>query len=85
MAELNITRMEDIPKLEGWTIRKASAVPMGIHLIITHPAASTEVSLIITASAQMQVAGGSYTVSPTFLMQSADYKEPEKDNDVADV
>ena len=74
--ELIIQKLEDIAKLEGWTIQKAS-VSLGadplLTLNITHPAAEKAVNLRIIGGVHYQRVGNNITVlNSTFTIKSED-------------
>ncbi len=60
--ELKLKNLEDINKLEGWTVKgvslgKSNGIDPCLHLVMTHPAAEKPIGLTIIASVQFGRSG----------------------------
>lgn len=73
--QLTIENLQDLGKLEGWTIKKATGQGSTIILILKHGAAERPVKLVLQAQVVVGMNGNMTTHSARLLMQTSDVEE----------
>ena len=74
MPELNITSLNDLPKLEGWKIGRAAwdgNLP-GLRITMAHAAAEKPVVLVIFSSVNFQIIGNTVIANPALSLRTED-------------
>ena len=82
MAALVINTLDDLRKLEGWTIKKAfkaSDRPAAVAMVISHQAAENDVMIIFDAVVNMGRSGQVVIANENIKITVKDVIEPEKD------
>lgn len=73
MPELNIQNpIEDIKKLNGWTIEDAFIQGASLRLVIAHPAAAKKVAFTLLAVYTIEIRGQTVIMNPGLNMGTQD-------------